>query len=1525
MKKTLLTIFTIFGLFLLVGCTGKDVTVSFVVNGGTPVKTLTVAQESTIDLQTTTKEGYTFTGWYTDATLSTLFNFDDAVIRNMTLYAGWSVNAYTITFVFDNGNENDTFTANFGTAITYPTNPTKEGHTFGGWYMSQTYTTEFNSTSVPSSNLSVYAYWIPNVYTVNFYLDNTSVPTYTEQVTFGMDVVNIPSIPLVTGSDGAWDQELTNITSNLEVHLVYTKQVFTISFADENGTVYDTVNVEYGDTITPPSTREKVGYDFIGYFSETLNRNIDLSIYTVTENLTLQDVFQIETYSVRFYGGENGSLLGSVEYINYGSSATAPTTGLDKIGYTFAGWDIDFSSVSEDLVVTATYTINQYDVVFDANGGEFADASTTLTVTKDYNANVTVPEVPTKEGFIFIGWFKQLTDVSDFYFGTGIAMPEGGFTVYAKWVELIGTTYTVSGTYYFEQEDISVDQLSTLGTYTQTSSEAYTPFINVYYNTEMTPVRSIEGYSFYKLVYQGNEYFDPSMLLTITEDETVDVYYRKVVVTVSFTDRVDGENQTTAYYTYYNSSILNPPTPTPVAGMTVAWERQNFTNIKSNLSIAAIQYDNSLQTVIFTSNGSIIYIATNQPDLFGTIDAHAMILALDSPIWTLTQSGYRFEGWFIAGTNTLVSQNILYFDDSYFTTNSTTIEARWTKLDQLSSPTDAQINVNTTDSTITITFNVNPTLVGETLTYPTDYIFILNGQTIMSIPATPFIDVLVQNSHAFTLTLTPSSPYYVYFSDLLNPGMHTLQIISVGDNTYTLSSHPSNVIDYTVKSLYDGIPESADVKDYYIIEDFGSGTLRYIFYTNLTYQFTGLSFTIETGSNHIFADGNILRTSSIPGDFTFTITDTTGSRTYQGLVVEDIRQFNIGPSYQNYMTETDTSLENDSFLQNNVSTPYYAGASNAFYLDMLIRNNNGLRIPLADVLLDYTFYLNGSEVALTEAELASYVIIDKNVMNFTNLAVGNDFKIVVEPRYEALQMDMDPLIYMVTVNDGYNAFTNAELKALFADFNVHTINIQRDITASLNSNQLYSDGSPINFLATPTNDYENCGNVYARIKNGTDNDSIVIEGNFMTIDGTDLPYINPNLTSTIPYSTAFQIVSTQIGLFYYNVLNTTPVNNNEFTMSNLRLLGNTTTPSINYAGSEEEIANQERLMSQNSGGILGVVVRNGKADLTNMVIAYTVIGVTTNAYGENSSALPLTVDLSYVSIYDSWANSVYLWGGAGLEIDHSSIGSSGGAAIHFEDIHPGTTGYDDPLLVIGEGNEFNNWISGQEAWFKAYAMTSVALALKSNINSGIDPLGKTIIQMMENPVTGYDTEMINLVFLSLPMTGAVTYSNPNDTSSVISASEVSFNIADATGSVTLNRDWNFTTKLWPLSAEVAIPDPRISGGQYGFALGKLSDTYAFLQMITDIKTFYYQTYGGAMSDADAGNLASIAGFYNLTAPEALQVGGYVGAGYSIPQAVSAIKGSLDYPQPQFIEVIAPIALTGAAGNATVLIEMFNKE
>ncbi|MFA7560648.1 MAG: InlB B-repeat-containing protein [Candidatus Izemoplasmatales bacterium] len=1535
MKKLLPILFIIISLFTLSACNPKEVTVSFIENGGNAVEDLKVIQETTIQTPDVTKEGYTFVGWFEDEGLNTPFNPDTVILRNITLYAKWTINSYTITFNFDNGNEDYIFTDDYNENIDFPDQPTKTGHEFGGWFIDEERTEDFQSTKVQSQNLTVYAYWIPNQYTVNFYLDPESeTPSYSEEVLYGESVLNPPSIPLVTGMNGAWSENLDDITSDLDVYINYTKKIYTITFQDYQGVTYDSINLEFGEHINPAFTPVLEGHDFIGYYSPLLEQNIDLSTYTVESDLILIDVFKIKTFTVKFFGSEDGSLIGSVQYINYGMSATAPSSGYDRDGYTFNGWDKDFDYITEDMNIFAEYTINQYTLTLDGFGGVFSNSSETLTITADYNLLVSPSELPIREGFIFTGWYLDDDFEEEIFFGTGIPMPLNGLKVYAKWVELVATSYTISGKYYFEEQVIANDNLSITNNFTTTASIDYTPFINVLYNTQISPVREIEGYSFYKFVYNGVDYYDINQLLTVTEDVSVDVYYRRNIMTINFTEKIDNVNQTTSYYVYYNESLDNIPEPTPIAGMTVVWERQNFDNIKTNIFVAAIAYDNSLQTIIFMSNGTTIYISTNTPDLTGFIDPHNIVLTADSPLWSINQQGYRFLGWYISGTDTLIASNDIYFDDEFFAQNITTLEARWIKLDRLNEPTDISLEADVSEEKITIEFNVTPSVVGDLSIYPLDYIFILNGVQITSdlISDNSLMNYYQKDGFTFTFTFTSNNPYYNLFKVLLMseegdliPGTHTLQIIGIGDLFNVLNSDVSDVYEYNIKSIYEGIPESQTVKDYYIIEDFGSGTLRYIFYTNLTYQFSNLNFKIETGSNHITADGNILRTTSLPGEFRFTITDNEGSRTYEGLVVEDIRQFSFGSDYQNFLNQVNIETEDNIFLKDTTNYPYYVGHKNTFYLDILIRNNNGEKIALDDVFLQYEFYLDGSETPIDESNLENYVSFENNVLDFTSLANNHSFRVVVEPKYEALMMNMSPLEYNIVINDGYNAFTNAQLKSLFSDLNVKQINIHRDIKAELFNNQLHADGSPRNFLATAANDYENYGNVYYRIDGNTDNDQILIEGNFMTIDGSNINYINPEMegAGTISYAQAFDIISTQIGIFYYNVYQTSPINNNRFTMNNLRVLGNTTTPSVNYGGTEEEIYNQERLMSQNSGGMLGVVVRNGKADMNNLIIGYTTIALTTNAYGENSLGDPLTLDLDYLEIYDSWANSVYLWKGSGLKVSNSVIGSSGGAAIHFEDTTPGDSGYDDPILILENNNEINNWISGQEAWFKAYAMSSIALALKSNINNSVSDLGKSVIEVIENPVTGLETEMINLVFISLPMKGAVTYSNPNDSSSVISASEVTLDITDDNGRTVLERSWNFTEELWPINETTSIVDPRISGGQFGFALGELSDTYAFLGMIQEIKTIYYSNYQVMMSDEDAGNLAAIAGFYNLNASEALMVGGYLGAGYSVQDAVIAIKGSLEFNQPRFIEVIAPLSLTGAAGNVTVLLEIFN--
>ena len=88
--------------------------------------------------------------------------------------------------------------------------------------------------------------------------------------------------------------------------------------------------------------------------------------------------------------------------------------------YTFTGWNGDIVSEMPDRDITyvATWSINQYTISFNTDGG-----SDIAPVTQDYNTEVTVNEIPVKNGYTFIGWDNDIPEY----------MPAGNMVLTAKW------------------------------------------------------------------------------------------------------------------------------------------------------------------------------------------------------------------------------------------------------------------------------------------------------------------------------------------------------------------------------------------------------------------------------------------------------------------------------------------------------------------------------------------------------------------------------------------------------------------------------------------------------------------------------------------------------------------------------------------------------------------------------------------------------------------------------------------------------------------------------------------------------------------------------------------------------------------------------------------------------------------------------------------------------------------------------------------------------------------------------------
>ena len=143
--------------------------------------------------------GYTFGGW--NKADGTAWDYaSDKVTDDITLYAKWAANTYTITFDTAGGSEIAPITQDYGTVITAPEAPTREGYTFIGW-------DKEIPTTMPAENMTVTAQWEINQYTITFDTNGGSeIAPITQD--YGT-VITAPADPTREGyTFMGWDQEI---------------------------------------------------------------------------------------------------------------------------------------------------------------------------------------------------------------------------------------------------------------------------------------------------------------------------------------------------------------------------------------------------------------------------------------------------------------------------------------------------------------------------------------------------------------------------------------------------------------------------------------------------------------------------------------------------------------------------------------------------------------------------------------------------------------------------------------------------------------------------------------------------------------------------------------------------------------------------------------------------------------------------------------------------------------------------------------------------------------------------------------------------------------------------------------------------------------------------------------------------------------------------------------------------------------------------------------------------------------------
>lgn len=175
---------------------------------------------------------------------------------------------------------------------------------------------------------------------------------------------------------------------------------YTVSFYDSDNVLIASVAVEEGMNATAPTAPVKTGYTFTGW---------DKSFDNVQSNLVVTAVYTQDevpvTYTVRFFN-HNNQVIASFT-VSPGEGVTAPTAPV-RTGFTFIGWDNEFDEILSNLDVKPIYEViyTYYTVTFKDHDGTIID---TQSVKEGFSA--VLPTSPTRLGFEFIGWDKDVTFV----------------------------------------------------------------------------------------------------------------------------------------------------------------------------------------------------------------------------------------------------------------------------------------------------------------------------------------------------------------------------------------------------------------------------------------------------------------------------------------------------------------------------------------------------------------------------------------------------------------------------------------------------------------------------------------------------------------------------------------------------------------------------------------------------------------------------------------------------------------------------------------------------------------------------------------------------------------------------------------------------------------------------------------------------------------------------------------------------------------------------------------------------------
>lgn len=352
----------------------ESFTISFINNGHG--ENLTAIDNCTVipELPTLEETGYTFEGWFLDATFTQAATLGTQLTKDITLYAKWLRKVYNVYFDTNGGASIPGQKVSFEDSAQEPSVPIKEGYVFEGWYEDGDLKTPFDFSRKIDSNYTLYAKWTKIKYRITYDIQGHGIKPE------DLEVENsIPNVLPILEEEGylfeGWYLDAaceikvilgSNLQENITLYAKWTEIFYEVSFAEVDMTA---VFVKMNGTLSKPTDPTKEGYTFEGWYKEKECINPwNFTTDKVTKDITLFPKWKkienptpvVYTITFEVNGGTPISAVKSLA----NNKLTEPTAPI-KEGYTFEGWykdssfsdawDFDKDIVNENLTLYAKW------------------------------------------------------------------------------------------------------------------------------------------------------------------------------------------------------------------------------------------------------------------------------------------------------------------------------------------------------------------------------------------------------------------------------------------------------------------------------------------------------------------------------------------------------------------------------------------------------------------------------------------------------------------------------------------------------------------------------------------------------------------------------------------------------------------------------------------------------------------------------------------------------------------------------------------------------------------------------------------------------------------------------------------------------------------------------------------------------------------------------------------------------------------------------------------------------------------